>query len=401
MLKKYFSLLCFFGFFGVNFAQYVQLSVYSEVSIITAGPGDELYTTFGHSAIRIKDPLLKIDLIYNYGMFDFNAPNFYSNFVKGKLIYKLARYPFKYFTASNRKENRWIQEQTLDVTQQERQQFFEFLETNAQPENASYLYDPFFNNCATKISEIATKILGNKIVFKNKHLTENVSIRQLMNRELHWNTWGNFGINLALGTTLDQIATPKHYQYLPNYVLKAFENSFLIDGNSEKPAILKTTSILKNNPTSTSNMFWNPFVIFSCFALLGIWITFKDWKKNTQTVSFDIVLFASTGVIGIVILFLWFCTNHATTPNNMNFLWAFAPNLIVAFFLMKKSVKYWMYHYTIFILLMLGVSVVLWVLKIQQFPLSILPIFLLLSVRYAFLMKWYGRKKKAIKVRSI
>jgi hypothetical protein len=90
MKKKHLLFFLILAFSKTFYAQ-VNLSVYSEISIITAGPGTELYEAFGHSAIRIKDPVLKLDLIYNYGMFDFDAPNFYSNFTKGKLLYSLSR----------------------------------------------------------------------------------------------------------------------------------------------------------------------------------------------------------------------------------------------------------------------------------------------------------------------
>ena len=107
MKKNYLLFLfLFFVFLQTSFSQSVKLSVYSEVSIITVGPGDELFEAFGHSAIRIKDPVLNFDLIYNYGMFDFKAPNFYLNFVKGDLLYKVARYPFHYFLSANKKEKR-------------------------------------------------------------------------------------------------------------------------------------------------------------------------------------------------------------------------------------------------------------------------------------------------------
>ena len=104
MKKKYILLFFLFAFIK-SYNSQVNLSVYSEVSLITAGPGTELFEAFGHSAIRIKDPVLQIDLIYNYGMFDFKAPNFYSNFTKGKLLYSLGRYNFEYFLKILKKTN--------------------------------------------------------------------------------------------------------------------------------------------------------------------------------------------------------------------------------------------------------------------------------------------------------
>ena len=124
MIKKryLFTFLCFFSILKNN-AQ-VNLSVYSEISIVTAGPGEELYEKFGHAAIRIKDPVLNLDLIYNYGVFDFNQPNFLLNFADGKMYYVLARYDFKYFLASYERDKRWVKQQVLALNQAEKQHFF-------------------------------------------------------------------------------------------------------------------------------------------------------------------------------------------------------------------------------------------------------------------------------------
>ena len=125
-MKK--TLLSFLFLFSVcaTSAQYFKLSVYAEVSIITVGPGENLYEVFGHSTVRIKDPVLNFDLAYNYGIFDFSKPGFYSNFAKGKLEYLLARYPFQNFVRSNKQDKRWVKEQVLDLTQEQKQLFLSF-----------------------------------------------------------------------------------------------------------------------------------------------------------------------------------------------------------------------------------------------------------------------------------
>ena len=153
MKKEYFFLLFYLSIYSTGSAQF-QLSECSEISIVTAGPGEELYEAFGHSAIRIKDPVINLDIIYNYGIFDFNQPNFYSNFAKGNMIYSLARYDFKYFLANYKRDQRWLKQQVLFLTQQEKQAYFTYLEKNALQENKNYLYDPYFNNCATILRDI-------------------------------------------------------------------------------------------------------------------------------------------------------------------------------------------------------------------------------------------------------
>ncbi|MEQ6123927.1 DUF4105 domain-containing protein [Pseudotenacibaculum sp. MALMAid0570] len=387
MRKIYFILFLFFISFQNLNSQSLQLSVYSEVSIITVGPGNEFFETFGHSAIRIKDPVLNFDLVYNYGMFNFNQPNFYANFAKGRLLYRLGRYPFHIFVKNNNKDHRWIKQQVLDLNQQEKQAFFQFLENNALPQNADYYYDPYFDNCATKLRDITKEILGNRVQFPDDYASKNLTLRQLMNKELPWNHWGSFGINLALGTKLDKTATPAEYMYLPDYVFTAFKDAEKNENGITKPLIKKEIDVLSYPENKTSIVWYNPLLIFSILLLIAIVITYKDLKSQKQSKWFDFIVFFFTGILGVLIAFLWFFTDHKTTPNNFNFLWAFAPNIIIAFLFFKKKLPSWMKYYIRVCCLLLFVLVIIWVLKIQLFSLTIIPILLMLILRYYFLNK--------------
>lgn len=370
----------------LTFSQYKKLSDKAEISIITAGPGKVLYEGFGHSTIRVKD--VGFDLAYNYGIFDFDAPNFYLNFTKGKLLYKLQSYPFHYFVRSYQRDKRWIKEQILNLNQTEKQQFFEYLEDNAKPENATYLYDPFFNNCATILREITEVVLKDKVNFKENHIKKNQSFRELMNAEIPWNTWGSFGINLALGSKLDNVATAKQYMYLPDYVLNGFKNA-IVKKNGVNENLIKTERfILKFEEIKIKPSFFNPFVIFTLILLIGSYITFKDIKRKQRTKWFDFLLFFSTGIIGLAIVFLWFFTNHSTTPTNFNFLWAFAPNLVIAFYILKEKTKKWIRNYITLLIVFLLIIPVIWLCKIQQLPTASLPLLFLLLIRFVGLRKY-------------
>lgn len=389
MKKKYFIYLLFLLLAKQNYGQ-LQLSVYSEISIVTAGPGAELYEAFGHSALRIKDPVLQLDLIYNYGIFDFNAPNFYSNFTKGKLIYKLGRYRFDYFLRSYNKDKRWVKEQVLNLTRDERQAFFVYLERNAAPNNASYFYDPYFNNCATKLRDITEEVLKDKVNWNDKNKETDLSFRQLMNREIPWNTWGSFGINLALGSKLDRKADFKEYMYLPDYVYSIFKNSDRQLENETDDLVKKETTILEYKELEQNGSLLSPLLIFSLIAIIGLFLTFKDYKNNSRSMVLDFILLFTTGIIGSLIIFLWFFTDHSTTPNNYNALWAFAPNLIIAFLLIKKRKKDWFSKYFKLLIVLLCIIPIIWIAGIQLLPLSILPLLILFLVRYLYLTKFYS-----------
>jgi len=386
-VQKHVSIIALFFVFQLGFGQYKQLSPAAEISIITAGPGEILYEGFGHSTIRVQDKNLELDLAYNYGIFDFNAPNFYLNFVKGNLFYRLEKYPFHYFVRSYNQQHRWVKEQVLNLNQHEKQQFFEYLENNAISENAVYSYDPFFNNCATKLREITEIILQENVTFSETHLTNNKTLRELMNTEIPWNSWGSFGINLALGNRLDKVASEKEYMYLPDYVYTGFKNATVIHNGVKEKLVKKEHTLLKYKELRVPVETFNPFLLFSLLMCIGLWITYSDIKKQRRTKWLDFLLFFSTGLLGALILFLWFFTNHSTAPNNYNFLWAFAPNLLVAFYSLQKHSKKWLPKYVQFLLLLLLVIPLVWIGNIQLLPMSIIPLLILLSIRYIALTR--------------
>jgi len=392
MKKKYISFL--FIIFSIQglISQSLRLSVYSEVSIITVGPGNALFEAFGHSAIRIKDPLLKMDAIYNYGVFDF-TPDFYMNFAKGRLLYKLQRQPFDYFLQSNKADERWMKGQVLNLTQQEKQAFFLYLENNALPQNAFYHYDPYFDNCATKLRDITQEILKDKVQFSSEYVTHKQSLRQLMDKELSWNTWGSFGINLALGTKLDKVASASEYMYLPDYIYSAFKNAKKFDNGSSKPLIIKEEVLLSFDEKKQRISWYNPFFVFSFLLLIAVYVTYRDCKNNKRSKWLDFTIFFITGLSGILIVFLWFFTDHITTPNNFNILWAFPLNFVMAFLLLRKHQAKWIHFYLKLCLLLIVIALIIWVTKVQLFSLAILPLIAMLILRYYYLNKLLSFKK--------
>jgi hypothetical protein len=391
--KLYFFILLCVCFIIKNTAQ-INLSVYSEISIVTAGPGQELYEKFGHAALRIKDPVLNLDLIYNYGVFDFNAPHFYSNFVEGKMYYLLARYDFKYFLDSYKKDKRWLKQQVLNLNQAEKQQFFNYLENNARPENATYLYDPFFDNCATKIRDISKMILKDAVILTSDRIENDETLRTLMNHEIDWNTWGNFGINLIAGTILDAKRNQLAYTYLPDYIFKTFENGKIERQGQLQSLVKREDTLLNFEEISSATNLFSPLNLFTFLLIIVLFITFRDAKKNKRTSSLDFIIFFVTGLMGLILAYLWLFSSHKTAPNNFNVLWAFLPNLVVAFFILKGTTKKWLQKYIIALLVCLGIIPFLWCIGIQVFPIAAIPLLLLLFVRYLFLYKYVLTSKE-------
>lgn len=380
--------LLFILLLALNFsssAQKLPLSVYSEVSIFTCGPGDALFETFGHNAIRVKDPMLRLDVVFNYGTFDFRDPNFYTNFAEGRLEYWVSVSRYERFEASYRAQERWMKEQVLDLTQEEKQAFFDFLSNNALPENRNYFYDPFFDNCSTKLRDITESVLNSEVKFASDYALEERTLREVMNRELPWNTWGSFGINTALGSKLDRVMTSEEYMYLPDYLYLAFKDSKrMVNGNLV--SFVKQENIVIDAEERSFDTGWlNPMIIFGLLFLLVLVFTYKDLKKRKRSRVMDFFIFFLTGLVGVFLIYLWFFTDHRTTPNNFNVLWAYAPNVIVAFLMIKKKIPNWLYVYSKLCFALMIVMIFLWILKVQVFTWAILPVIGILLIRYGYL----------------
>jgi hypothetical protein len=385
MSKKFhFIFILLFSCFQLAAQQ--KLSSEATVSVVTCGPGTELYSAFGHSAFRVYDPLLKLDKIYNYGTFDFNKPNFYLNFAKGKLIYQLSTTRYGYFLQQFNYENRWVKTQELNLDEADVQAVYDFLENNAKPENKSYQYDFFYDNCSTKIEEVIKAVLNKKVTFNNNHITDHKSHRDLIaDYTAEEFKWGKFGIDLALGSVIDDKATASEFKFLPDYIYLGFNNATInIDGKNI-PLVKADNQVLNEVKQPQPFSIFQPIIVFLLISLFFIFKTFQDYKNGKSTKWVDFSLYFMTGVIGIVVLLLWFASSHTATYKNFNFLWAFAPNLVVAFFVFKEVIPKWLANYNKLLLVLLVILAILWILKIQVFNIAIIPILVMLFVRYGFL----------------
>ncbi|NHF57789.1 DUF4105 domain-containing protein [Flavobacteriaceae bacterium TP-CH-4] len=361
-----------------------ELSPLSKVSVLTVGTADELHSKFGHSAIRLQDPTIGLDIVYNYGLFDFDDPNFYVKFTRGKLDYRLGRQRFQDFLQNYRLENRWVREQMIKLTEEQRSELFQFLENNHLPENRYYKYDFLFDNCSTRVPDALKTVLGASWTLKYDHLDTLYTFRELIHQNLTINSWSNFGIDLALGSVIDRQATPWEHMFLPIYVFKQLPFSS-IDG---KPMVYSESELLAELPSkSNSNFLRSPLFWLLLLLLLVIGITIRDALHRKRTAWLDFLLFFVTGAAGSLILFLWFATDHQATKMNFNVFWAFAPNLAVAFLLFKDRFPKWFTQYLWVLVGLLLTTLLLWVLEIQIFSPLILFLLGALMIRYLFLVK--------------
>lgn len=375
----------FFSLFTLS-AQPFTLSENATVSVLTVGPGDNLYDKFGHNAIRIKDEASGYDAAYNFGVYDFDTPNFYGKFAQGKLNYKLEVWKFDSFLNLYKRQNRWVKEQVLDLNYSERKQLFEFLENNALPENRYYLYDFFYDNCATKIRDVLVAVLGDKIEYRSELDQEQLTFRQLIQKNVYYNSWSSLGMDVAIGAVVDQKASSWQYQFLPEYVFKAQQGAY-VNRSSEKIPLVKSSAILNEAPgrPPKGGFIGSPLFVFLLIALIILFITYKDWKSQKRTAVLDASIFLFTGLIGVFLSLLWFATDHTSTVFNYNLLWAFPFSILFFLHIKKKEPKAWIRRYVIFLLICLSLMAFHWITGVQQFPLSILPLVIALAIRFIYL----------------
>ncbi|MGW8121790.1 lipoprotein N-acyltransferase Lnb domain-containing protein [Roseivirga echinicomitans] len=366
-------------------AQFPRLSGQAEISIITIGPGANLYDSFGHGAIRIQDPYLSFDRAYNYGTFDSFEDGFYVKFAQGKLNYRLVIQNFKSFLGNYQVQNRWITEQVLDLSQIEKQEIFDFLENNAIPENSYYLYDFFYDNCATKLRDVVSNVLVDKLKFNNDHLTEEKTFRDLIQENTFNFPWWDFGIDIALGAVIDVNATPAEHMFLPDYIMQAYANATITRDGQEVPAVKRTNKLFESDYYETHRESITPWMVFSFLLIFVVVFTYKDTLQNTRARYLDFTILFLTGLVGLVVALLWFATDHTATAKNLNLLWAFVPNLVVAFFVVKRNAPAWTRSYVRLLFIMLIGMSFIWIFQLEVFSIALVPIMLLLAVRYAFL----------------
>jgi len=390
MKKIYFLLILLFSFEAIQ-AQDHLLSENAEISVLTVGPGNELNDAFGHSAFRIKDVSRGLDVVYGYGQYDFDSPNFYLKFAQGQLNYLISKTDFNRFYQVYIYYNRSIKAQVLNLSQAEKQKLYNFLVNNYKPENRRYLYEFFFDNCATKIKEVTNTAVNNSITFNKPKDFEDATFRSLIYQNVKKNSWGSFGIDLALGSVIDRQATPEEHMFLPENIYRFFEVATIGDG--DKPLVSQNHILFNKKERYVSNSFLtSPFFIIGLIGFFIIFITYKDNKNAKRSNWLDVSLFAFTGIVGIVILLLWFATDHTGTHQNYNLLWAFVLNIFVIGQFFRKTPSGWFTKYLKFLIIMLCLLTLHWVIGVQIFAIGLIPLLVALFIRYVYLVKYFNRK---------
>ena len=348
-----------------------------KISLLTCTPGEELYSTFGHSALRVIDSNSVTDHVYNFGTFNFDDAGFYLKFVRGHLRYYVNVEEFQDFKFGYIAENRGITEQDLNFTAAEKIIIHRALIENKKEENKFYMYDFFFDNCTTRLRDILVKYHQPKPLLPAVMPTT-YTFRNAIHQYLDGNNmlWSKFGIDILLGAPTDAVMTISQQQFLPENLMKAVDST----KNTELISSSKTLYVLSESNTKKS--FFTPLVLFASVLLVFVLLSlFKDTITQNILKLLDSFLFFSVGLLGLLLVFMWVGTAHIMTKNNYNLLWAWPMHIVYAFFIHKSSrgVKTYSMLLCIFLVLLLCS----WFFLAQKMNNALLPLIVLMIWRAA------------------
>ncbi len=388
----WFWIICFMLALQHELKAQTSLSEQAKISILTMGPGEALYDRFGHSALRVSDANQNIDWVYNYGTYDFDAPNFYGKFIQGQMMYSLSVNHFDAFFAYYQNQNRSIKQQVLNLGLEQKNQLFTYLQWNAQRANRDYRYDFFYDNCATRIRDVLVKNIGIKLNYEQGFNPEPMTLRQLIQNQVNYNNWGSLGMDIATGAVVDVQATPWQFQFLPKYMAEAHAE-VIFNGPNGKKNLVKSEQILFNpeppdeksySYKSLLKFMSSPLIIFSVIGLFLVLRSWFDHQRQKRCVNTDRAIWLITGIVGSLLLLLWFATDHLATKMNYNLLWAMPTSLIVGLLSFRLKTISWMAQYQLFLFLMLVLMIIHQFTGVQSFAPALWPLIIGLIVRFIY-----------------
>ena len=319
-LKKIALLLFLFLTVHFSFGQNIQLSKTTHVSVITCGTGNESYSLFGHTAIRVQDTTNAFDVVYNYGAFDFNTPNFVMKFIKGDLQYFAVAHSYADFINQYQYEKRSVYEQELNIPVDLKQKLFDNLNTSLAPGEGHYTYKFIDKNCTSMVVDIINKTLDTIAIVKN--IDTDITYRTILYPYFDGHFYEKLGTSIIFGKKVDQLGTKI---FLPFELQKSLKTvSF-----QHQPLVQENKTIFEFKNEALFSWWNNPytyFVLLCCIVFI-----------NNR--SIDLFYLSIIAIIGIFCTFVWFYSSHLELGYNYNIL-LFNPTLLgLLYFYWKKNKK--------------------------------------------------------------
>lgn len=353
-----------------------------RVSLLTCSPGTEVYQLYGHTALRVEDATTNLDIVFNYGVFDFNTPHFVWRFVLGKCDYEVMYYPFGLFIEEYARRGSEVVGQPLNLTTREALRLVHNLIVNAEPANKTYRYNFLQNNCTTKARDMVEQAIDGHIVYAEAPYR--MTYRQLLHQYTEGYEWSEQGNDILLGATCDTLLSDHAMQFLPEQLMAYFDDALIYDtiGN-RRPLVLEREMLLAAKPGVVYGEHYalTPAMVGWLLFALAIVIVVVEYITRRQWWGVDIVLMSLQGIAGLFICFMFLFSQHPTVSTNWQ-IWPFNP--LPLFFIPQvvrcaRSGQLCPYHYVN--LLWLGLFVLLMTWLPQDFSTLTLPLALVLLTR--------------------
>lgn len=358
-----------------------------QLSLLTCAPGEEIYSLFGHTAIRYQNYTQNIDVVFNYGMFSFNTPNFILRFTLGETDYQLGVTSYSEFADEYNYYGRSVWQQNINLTQPEKLKLIKLLEENYRPENRVYRYNFFFDNCATRPKDQIEKAIDGRLEYGRNMDDKNTgkSFRDIIHQYTKGHPWDRFGIDLCIGSTADRPITYRQMMFAPFYVKDFFEKAIIINPSGVgRPLVEKETKVVNPpNVVTSQQQGLTPLQSSLLLFIIVTLITVYGIRHNKTFWQVDLILFFVAGITGCILTFLVLFSKHpAVSPNFLLFI--FHPiHLLWLPWIIKSGYKKQRSIYMMANCAVLTLFILLWSVIPQRFDLAVLPLALCLLERSA------------------
>lgn len=374
-----------------------------KVSLLTCRAGANIYELEGHSALRLTNESTGVDVVVNWGIFDFDAPNFVYRFVKGETDYSAGVAPTSYFLRAYAHQGRKVVEQDLDLTPEQILLLQNLISENLLPENRIYRYNYVLDNCSTRPLRMVERAIGDTLTFDGDALRPEVksTFRDAM-RSYHVNyPWYQFGIDLALGSGIDRPITVTEAAFAPESLEIMMATAKKSDGTPIVSATRYLTDADSESAILPPTLWWLTPMFWSCvIAAISLILTVSQIKRrsfrgSTVTRLFDTLMFGLFGMVGLVITFLIFVSVHEATSPNWLYLWLNPLCFIGAIAVWVKSAKKLVYSYQIVNFALLIILAVIFLCGIQSPNPAFIPLMAADAMRaLAYILTFKYRNNK-------
>jgi len=314
-----------------------------EVSLLTCSPHEEIYSLYGHSALRWHEYGNKnVDIVFNWGLFSFDKPYFVLRFVFGLTDYELGAFPFSYFKEEYSFYGSSVTEQILDLTPEEKTALKEALTENIRPENSVYRYNFFYDNCSTRPRNIIEQCLNGKLEYaQRKGYTP--SFREMVHQCVRNHPWAKFGNDMLLGVKADLKTNMREQEFLPENLLYDFDRAQIVANNGTRRPLVKERRMAVPPGVQIIKQDF-PLTPMECACLLlaiSALILIIELRKKTCFIWWDILLMTAQGLAGIVLTVMLFSQHPATSSNLQILLLNPIPLFFIPSVIRKKKTRYW------------------------------------------------------------